>query len=316
MKNLKPITLFAALIISAFTFYQCTSEDELFAGFPVEKDFETFQEIHDTLTFNDTIQFTITDPTIENTFEGDQGIRLIFPANSCTISGGAAAVAPFTVDLIEIFSRGDMISHSIHTFAAQQALISGGMFWVSVKDANGANLTMNGVQAILPYQTDAMGYESSMQYFVGVAGPILSWGVGQSELTFDETAGDNGEFTIWSIMGGWSNCDAFNEFTGQTPTQFTVKVSNVADYTNTKIFFALDEFSTVAALTTDAIGGKKTYDNSIATGATGKVIAISLVEGMLQFASQDVTVAGNDTFTLEVAPGTVAELETLLSSLN
>lgn len=321
MKNFKPITIFTALIVSAFAFYQCTNDEELFSGFPVQQAYETLQDVHDTLTYNDTVRLTITDPTIENILEGEQGIRLVFPPNSCTIAGGETPIAPYTVDLIEVFTREDMVSHNIQTFANDKALISGGMFWVRVKDANDVELTMTGVQAILPYKTDANGYENSMQYFVGVnqnapSGQVLSWGTGNSELTFDESAGTNGEFTIWNIMGGWSNCDAFNEFTGQTPTQFTVKVSNVSDYANTKIFFALNESTTIAALTTPAVGGLKTYDNSIATGATGKIIAISLLDGELMFASQDVTIAGNDEFTLEVEPKTLEQLETLLASLD
>lgn len=314
MKNFKRITLVVTALISVSTFYQCSNDEGLFNPFFGGNTFANFDQLHDSISA-DTIKFQIINPANDTILEGLQGIRLSFPAYT------GSAPAPFDVELIEIFRRGDMIAQNIQTFADDAALISGGMFWVRVKDANGAELNLPGIQAILPYQTDATEYENSMQYFTGEnqtapSGSVLSWGVGQSELTFDEGAGTNGEFTIWSIMGGWSNCDAFNQFTGQTPTQFSVKVSNVTDYTDTKVFFALDEFSTVAALTTPIVGGLKTYDNSIATGATGKVIAISLIDGELQFASQDVTVAGNDEFTLAVAPGTVAQLETLLNSLD
>lgn len=320
MKNFKHITFFAILVISVTTFYQCSNDEGLYTPISEEDTFANFDELHDSIS-KDTIKLQILDPAVETILTGDEGIRLVFPANSCTLPAGAVAVAPFTVELIEIFKRGEMIAQNIQTFADDAALISGGMLWVRVTDANGAELTLNGVQAILPYQTDAAGYENSMQYFTGEnqnapSGPVLSWGEGNSDLGFDSEAGANGEFTIWNIMGGWSNCDAFNQFTGQAPTQFSVKVSNVTNFNNTKVFFALDEFSTVAALTTPVVGGLKTYDNSIATGATGKVIAISLVEGQLQFGAQDVTVAGNDEFTLEVQPGTLAQLETILGSLD
>lgn len=320
MKNFKPVNLVVAVLISVSTFYQCTNDEGLFTPIFGDNIFSDFEQLHDSIS-GDTLRFEIINPANDTILEGDQGIRLIFPANSCTLGGGGTAVAPYAVELIEIFRRGQMIAQNIQTFADDQALISGGMFWVRVTDANGAELTMNGVQAVLPYQTDATGYENSMQYFIGEnqtapSGPVLSWGPAQSELIFDADAGTNGEFTIWNIMGGWSNCDAFNQFTGQTPTQFSVKVSNVADYSDTKVFFALDEFSTVAALTTLSAGALKTYDNSIATGATGKVIAISLINGELQFASQDVTISGNDVFTLEVQPGSVEALQTLLNSLD
>lgn len=319
MKNFKPITIVAALLVSAFTFYQCTNDEELFSGFPVVEDFQNFQEIHDTLTLNDTVRLTIDDPTIQNILTGDQGIRLIFPANSCTIGGGGTPVAPFTVNLIEIFKRGDVVAHNLQTFTNNKALISGGIFWIRVKDANGVELTMNGVQAILPYQTDAASYQNLMQYFVKSNQANFSWNPGTSTVSFDETAGTNGEFAISEINSGWNSSSAENQFTGQTPTQFSVKVSEFStpsDYNNTKVFFSLDEFTTVEALTTPSIGGLQTRPNSVATGATGKIIAISLIEGALQFASQDVTIEGNDEFVLEVAPGTVEELENLLGSLD
>src|SRR5690606_34159864 len=321
MKQMKPAWIVGIFIISIFTFYQCTNDEDLFSGIPGEIDFATLQEVHDSMTVNDTVELQIMDPTIENILEGPQGIRLVFRSNSCTTGGTQQAVAPSTVKLIEIFKRGDMIRHNIQTFAAEDPLVSGGMFWVNVTDAAGTELQFTGVQAILPRQTDAAGYENSMEYFTGVnqtapSGPVLSWGTAESELTFDEDAGTNGEYTIWDIMGGWSNCDAFYELLDEAATQFSVRVTNAMDYTNTQVFFAMTDFTTVAALTTVEIDALKTYQLSIPTGATGKIIAISLIDGALHFASQDITVAGDDVYEMEVQPGTIEQLETLLSSIN
>lgn len=321
MKKMNPITMAVILIVSMFSFYQCTHNEDLFSGFPTEMDFQNLQEVHDTMTLSDTVQLVITDPTIENILEGPKGIRLIFPENSCTLPGGGAATAPFNVSLIEIFKRGDMIKHNIQTFAAEAPLVSGGMFWLRVTDANGTELALNGVQAILPYQTDAVGYENSMQYFVGTSqqapsGPVISWGIGESEVSFDAAAGTNGEFTIWNIVGGWSNCDAFYELIEGESTQFSVRVPNAPDFTNTQVFFALNDFTTVAALTTVQVDALTTYTGSIPTGAQGKIIAISLVEGALHFATQDVTITGDNVFDLPVAPGSVTDLQNLLNSIN
>src|SRR5690606_15806166 len=151
MKQMKPAWIVGIFIISIFTFYQCTNDEDLFSGIPGEIDFATLQEVHDSMTVNDTVELQIMDPTIENILEGTQ-----------------QAVAPFTVKLIEIFKRGDMIRHNIQTFAAEDPLVSGGMFWVNVTDAAGTELQFTGVQAILPRQTDAAGYENSMEYFTGV----------------------------------------------------------------------------------------------------------------------------------------------------
>ncbi len=321
MKKWNSISTVVVFILAVFSFYQCTNNEDLFSGFPTELDFQNLQEVHDALTLADTTQLTITDPTIDNTLQGSQGIRLIFPANSCTLGGGGAPLAPFQVSLIEVYKRGEMIKHNIQTFANEAPLVSGGMFWLRVTDANGAELTLNGVQAIVPYKTAATGYEDLMQYFIGTtqtapSGPVISWGTGQSELTFDPEAGNNGEFTIWNIMGGWSNCDAFYNLIEGESTQFSVRVPNAPDFTNTQVFFALNDFTTVAALTTVQGDALATYTGSIPTGAQGKIIAISLVEGALHFASQDVTITADATFDLVVAPGTIQDLQALLSSIN
>src|SRR5690606_9740557 len=109
MRQMKPAWIVGIFIISIFTFYQCTNNEDLFTGIPGLRDFDTLQEVHESMNVNDTVTLQITDPTIENILEGPQGIRLVFPANSCSTGGTGEPVAPFTVKLIEIFKRGDII---------------------------------------------------------------------------------------------------------------------------------------------------------------------------------------------------------------
>ncbi|MFV0305021.1 MAG: hypothetical protein ACK5IC_06040 [Moheibacter sp.] len=322
MKKLNSVIVSAIFIASAFSFYQCTNDEELFDGFETEPEFYSLQEVHESLTQNDTIEFSITDPTVDNELEGAQGVRVFFPANAFVDDeGNTITEGPLTVKLIEVFKRGDMIRHNIQTYASEDPLVSGGMFWLAVSDANGDEVAFSGTEATLPYQTDATGYEYAMQYFTGTtqtapSGPVISWGVNQAEFLFDESAGENGEFTIWEILGGWSNCDAFYDLLTDGATQFSVKVTNVVDYTNTQIFFALDDFSTIASLNTVDGDALVTYTESIPVGATGKIIAISLVDGELQLASQDVTIAGDDVFELQVQSATIIDLESLLTSID
>lgn len=319
MKKFKPQTFVVTLLISTFAFYQCTNDEGLFT--PIfDIDFASFEELHDSIS-SDTIRFQILTAEADTILEGPQGIRLVFPLNSVA-GGGGTSVPPYDVELIEIFRRGNMIAQNIQTFADDAPLVSGGMFWLRVTDASGNTQNLNGVQAILPRQTDADTYENSMQYFVGEdqttpSGPVLSWGLNEDgEVSFDEGAGTNGEYTMYNVLNGWSNCDAFYELITGEATQFSVQVPNANDYTDTKVFFALNDFTTIAALTTEEGDALKTYTGSIPEGASGTIIAISLVEGSLYFASQAVTIEGDDVFTLTVEPGTVPQLEALLASLD
>lgn len=322
MKTARSFQIFILALLASLFLYQCTNDEGTHNGFINDSYlFADLEEVQDSLTENDTIAFEILSNENDTMLISPGGIRLYFPAGCIGGGNPSTSVPPYSVKLIEIFERGKMIAHNIQTFEGQHPLVSAGMFWLQVKDATGAVMQLNGVQAIIPYQTDATGYEYSMQYFSGTtqntpSGPVISWGVGQAEVSFDEGAEPNGEFTIWNILGGWSNCDAFMNFTGSDATQFSVKVTNVANYSDTRIFFALDEFTTVAALTTLEGDRLKTYDASIPMNATGKIIAISIIDDVLSFGSQNITVTGDEIFELTVAPGTIEDLSALLENLD
>ncbi|MFA7686342.1 MAG: hypothetical protein WCY25_00595 [Moheibacter sp.] len=321
MKNFKPLTLVVALFVSTFAFYQCTNDEGLFT--PIfDLDFATLDELHDSIS-SDTVRFQVLTSEADTILEGPQGIRLVFPLNSIGSGGsGGSSVPPYDVELIEIFRRGEMIAQNIQSFENDNPLVSGGMFWLRVTDANGNLQNLNGVQAILPRQTDADSYEDEMVYFTDEtqttpSGSVLSWGINaDGEVSYDAGAGDNGEYTMYDILNGWNHSAAIVDLIPSESTQFSVKVPNVEDYSDTEVFFAWGEFTTVAALTNLSGDALNTYTGSIPTGTTGTIIAISLVEGSLYFASQSVTVAGDDVFTLQVAPGTVPQLETVLASLD
>lgn len=304
------------LVLFSFAFFtKCTNDDSLLMpGGGIY--YNSLAQVHDSLA-KDITQFQILDNSVDTTLVGPEGTKLYFPANSLSTTA-----APYEVSLIEIYRRGEMIAHNIQTFADDEALVSGGMFWLSVKDANGAEQNLSGVQAILPRKTDAAGYENSMQYFIGQnqnapSGPVISWGLSQAEVGFDPNAGTNGEYTIYNILGGWSNCDAFYQFISDGATQFKVKVTNdTSNYTDTKVFFTLNNTTTVAALTLVEDGALATYPESIPTGASGTIIAISLKGGKLHFASKNVTIVGNEIIDLEVHEGSLESLQSMLSSID
>lgn len=322
MKKMNPIAMAVVLIVSMVSFYQCTHDEELFAGFPVVHDFQNLQQLHDTLTLNDTVGLSISDPTIENIVQGAQGTKLIVPANSLTLPGGGEATPPFSVSMLEIFKRGDMIRHNVQTFAGQSPLVSGGVLWLQIKDANGATLALNGVQAVLPYRTNASGYENDMQHYTGTnqsapsGSQIVSWGAGSSEVTYNAGAGVSGEFTIATVSNGWNHAASPLQIPDGQATQFSVRVPNSSDFSQTEVFFTMNEFTTVAALTSVQGDAISTFTGTVPTGAQGKLVAISLVEGALHFGVLDVTVSGDDEFSVSVQPGTVPEFQSLLSAMN
>ena len=321
MKKMSSMSMIAVLAIVMLGFYQCTNDDPLFSGFPTELDYLNLQEVHNEMSVSDTVQLTIADPTLENIINGPKGTKFIFPGNSLTTQGGGVAAAPVKVELIEVYKRGEMIQRRIQTFATQDPLVSGGMFWIRATDANGDELVFDGVNAILPYKTDATGYEAGIQHYLGSnqtapSGNILSWTAGTLVVTFDGGAGVNGEFTIENVKPDWNHIAAPYAIAAGDETQFAVSVPNALDFAFTEVFFALDDFTVVSALTSVEGETLTTFAGSVPKNATGKIVAIALIEGKLNFATQDVTVTGDDLFVVNVSQGTTNELAVLLNAMN
>ena len=105
---------------------------------------------------------------------------------------------------------------------------------------------------------------------------------------------------------------------GQNGTQFEATVSGVTDYSNNvEVWLIIDDFPSVVMLTTvNSTPALETYAGSIPTGLNGTLIGIHIDENdYLRFGSLPITVAGNDSFNINVDYGTEADLVALVESL-
>lgn len=317
MKQIKSFGFLAIAGIISFGFHQCTSDEEIFSGFPIVWEYNNLEAVHDAMNLADTVVLTLTDPSISNTLYGPKGTQFIFPENTIKLNNGGEALPPFTFELLEIYRRGDMIRHNIQTYQSGNPLVSTGMVWLVGKDANGDLLAFNEVQTIFPYQTDADGYQENMKQFtaetqMAPSGPVNSWTGGQNEAVYDA---DLETFTLADTQPEW-NQSAANYELAEDATQFKVRISDLTDFAMAKAFFASDDLTTVTALTSVDQDALKTQPKSIPVGTTGKIVAIALIEGKLNFGIQEVTISGDDEFSLGVNPGTADELKALLNTMN
>lgn len=315
MKRMKSIGLAVLFGISAISFYQCTNDEELFKGFYHEPDFQSIQDIHDQMTISDTVTFAFTDLTSIN-FSGPGGIRISFP----DLTGGQIST-PLTFKLIEVFKRGDIVKHNMQTFKNQTTLVSGGIFWLKATDASGQEIQLQNGKAFIPYKTKAEGYQGDMTSHIGQlqtspSGNVNSWQTGTFPVTFDPLAGVNGEFLIEGISSGWNSAQASFDYGVTDPTQFSVVVNNSSNLEKTQVFFVSNDFTLVAALTNVENGKLTTAPATIPPGMSGKLIAIALIDGKLNFAATDVVINGNDEFNITVSEGELNALIALLSTMN
>jgi len=106
--------------------------------------------------------------------------------------------------------------------------------------------------------------------------------------------------------------------TGENGTQFEATVSGVTDYSNNvEVWLIIDDFPSVVMLTTvNSTPALETYAGSIPTDLNGTLVGIHIDDNnYLRFGSLQITVAGNDSFNINVDYGTEVELVALVESL-
>lgn len=254
-----------------------------------------------------------------------QGTMLDIPPMAFLNAQGQPVGGPITVQITDFYRDGDMALSGVNTQTGGGMLVSGGSFQLQAF-AGGQPLQdnpANQVRAVMPMQTQANGQEAQMQLFRGgadqldpCARPYWTWERGQGQLGVNP-----GSYQMPDVIPGWSNCDVLYNLANQgTPTQFEACVIGACGAVD--IFFFPDAITSVVRLTQQGPNNsptdvcRMTYTNSVPVGMTGTLLAISVnANNELEFGSLPISVLGNDLFNIPVAPGTVADLQTLVNSL-
>lgn len=336
MKNKYTTLTILMAFVSFGLFQQCTTNDSIFDEFPEGTHFERLQDVHDALIgmSNDTIIFQWDDTEQDTTFFTPEGAQIFLPnlsGGGGSGSGNGDGGAPYTVKLIELYNRGDMIRYNVQSFwhenGTDKALVSGGMLHLTLYDANGQELegTPGGIYAKIPNRTDADGYFDNMFPFIGI--PMMqpsgtyvdSYWINHgtdAEVTYDPNEGQNGKYTIYNLLKGWNQPGA--DYTAEAEqTQFSAMANPLPqDYSDTEIFFVSTDHTVVVALTMVDGFYLKTIDQSIPKGIEGSLIAISVDGSQLYFGKQEVQITGDDAFEVNMTQGSIEDLLTLLNSLD
>ncbi|MEM9544798.1 MAG: hypothetical protein AAGA77_02435 [Bacteroidota bacterium] len=265
--------------------------------------------------------YTIEDPKEASTIKGDEGTVINVMANAFTDQHNDPVTTPITVNLNEYLSLEDMFMGNVQTTSNEQILITGGSFELSFEDVNGnaVNPSPFSLQASIPVQTDVSGFENDLRYFTGerinVDGrEIVDWDVQSNS----ETWFVDGTFNIAGLEQGLSNCDVLFSMAGESPTQFSVSIDGVTDYSKSSVWLFIDDFPSVVVLTVinDTGDALKTYENSIPKNLKATLLAIHIDDdNYLKYGSLPITVAGDDLFTVNVDFGTTSGLEALVQTI-
>lgn len=267
--------------------------------------------------------FDINDQNAPSTITGEKGTVINFNANSFTDSDGNPVTSGIIIELQEYLSLSDMMKNNIQTTSSGQLLVTGGSFNLSATDNSGNSLSVApwSIGAELPILTDISGFESDMRLFVGQSTTVngmeqIDWNTDTNNT--QEFWLDGGIMNFYGIDLGLSNCDVLYDMASENPTQFSVYVADNTNPQNYVIWMFINDFPSVIYISspTDDGLGVKTYDGSIPVGLNATLLAIGVDDdNYLKFGTLDISVQGDDVFTITTDYGTSEVLSELIDQL-
>lgn len=253
------------------------------------------------------------------TITGAQGTTIQFMPNSFVTLAGAPVTGNIQIQLVEIFSKKDMILMNAATMGRAfdgtlKPLISGGEMKVTATQG-GQKLKLApgmGYQTSMPITTT---FDPNMTLFYGEGGEnpdTLVW----NQVDSAQFQGTGNSYSFWSDSINWINCDYFMN---STAPQTVVKVTPPSGFNNTNmlLFMSFDGINSISNLY-NFTGGNFTSAPSytLPIGMPVHFVAIAMIGGNPHAAIVSATLTNNH---VEVLPSltqmTTAQLAAALGNL-
>jgi hypothetical protein len=321
---MKTKLIYLMSIIFSLGIYNCDEADGGSSQSPPNAStFTSIQDLRNSLKPDPHVETV--DPSASFSISGPDGTTVTCTGNSILDGSGNTVSDAVIISLYEFNTLDEMILAKAPTTSNGDLLVTGGSFEVTAEnDTTGEELqfTSWGCNCSLNIQTNpSPTHESQMVLFDGNTNNVDNNGlevVDWNQANADGGTGAQGVFTAFGIDIGFSNCDVLYDMAGQNGTQFEATVSGVTDYTsNVEVWLIIDDFPSVVMLTyVNSTPALQTYLGSIPTGLNGTLIGIHIDDdNYLRFGSLPITVAGDDSFNIDVDYGTEAEFVALVESL-
>lgn len=198
-------------------------------------------------TANEVQQFTI-DATTPGSITGSKGTVINFSGSSFETSTGAIVTGNVDIELIEIFSKADMIQLNKPTMANNPSgglapLISGGEFKITASK-NGEELSLRDGFNYFVTVPAANGIDPNMEIFYGTDDTdTIIWNQADSSVIW----GQGNQYSAYFDSLDWVNLDYFmNQGGAQTTVQ--VEVPQGFNNQNCALFISFDGLNSLAML--------------------------------------------------------------------
>ncbi len=220
---------------------------------------------------------------------GSLGTHFIFPKNCFTDANGKSVSGDFTIEIVEVYTRDEMIRHNLNTTSNNKLLESGGMAYVRASNSDGELSLASYAQYTVEFPTD--NQIKGMQLFYGdTSSGNLDWVPKPAPVTkggdWDYAAQQSlDKYVFTSSKLGWINCDHF--LLNYVVTDLVVESNDTAGVSFCLVF---KDFNSI--MLRDLNADEITFRN-VPVGQTATIVAFRKTEAGAFYASQQVKLEDN-----------------------
>lgn len=266
---------------------------------------------------NNKVQTFTIDAENGGSITGNEGTAINFSANSFEDQSGAIVSGDIDLEVIEIFSKAEMITMNKPTMANHPSgglapLISGGQFKITASQ-NGEELDL---REGFNYYVNAPapdGVDPNMEVFYGEdESDTVVWNQADSSLVF----GQGNEYMAYFDSLNWVNLDYFMNQQGQQTT-VQVEVPQGFNSQNCALFISFDGLNSLATLNngTDNVFTSGSY-YTLPVGIDVHFVALSFINNEPHVAIVSTQITNNHYEVIQqLTQTTTSQLDTDLSNL-
>ena len=232
-------------------------------------------------------------PQTEMVINGKKGTIVRIPPNSFVDSDGKIVKSEVTIELIEIYTKSDMILNNVQTISDQELLETGGMIYIVATSQNGKlELKKNSFYTV-KFPTDKK--QKDMNIFYGdTTSANINWQQAdknfQSDATYIENEKEVNKYIFNPTRFGWINCD---RFIGKTET--TNLIVDASDAFRVNFYLV---FKDIKSIMNVEIQNNVIQFRNVPIGRTATIVAFKKTDQETLYSSKTVKIKENQTVSI------------------
>ena len=255
---------------------------------------------------------------------GEQGTKIYFPTDRFVDQNGQTVSGNVDIELIEVYSKKDMILSNMHTLACNdinntqddQLLISGGEFSIKAFQ-NGEELKLKqGASLYVEIPTTSNSPTDYKVFYADMSNENFpSWEEDDNPvtLTIDSFGIYVNGFQVDSL--DWTNLDKYFSTNSSNPNMATFKLPSQFDDSNTKVYISLSNYNSIANAYYASPDFTSGSGYTLPVGTEVTIVAIADINGDVYTSFTPTTITQNHVETLNMSITSEQDLIDQLSNM-